>query len=57
MKMVYKAPEIEVSVLYTTGCILGENSGVIEENLTNKDEVFDEGESPAGLNKPGLWED
>ena len=56
--MIYKAPEIEVSVLYTTGCILGdENSGVIETNLTNKDEVFDEGDSPAGLDKPSLWED
>lgn len=58
MKMIYKTPETEISVLYTNGCILGdENSGVIEQNLTNKDEVFDEGDSPAGLDKPSLWED
>jgi len=58
MKKFYKTPEIEVSVCYTSERILGdENSGIIEENLTNKDETFDVDDSPAGLEKPSLWED
>ena len=60
MKKIYLIPETEVIVINSMKILEdeGENSGVIEENLTNDNVIFEENTIETDVEKSvNLWDD
>lgn len=57
MKKIYKQPKVEIAQLDYKYIMQHPSDGSLDENLSDQNKTFDEGELSTDDGKSGLWED